>query len=383
MPKTFTDLERHALNGSTMGTRWSALFHMPRDFDPAPVAEAMAAAVAQVDVQMSTWKPESDLMRLNAAAAGTWIDLPEQLTEVLACSLEVGRASGGAFDIGLGDAVAAWGFGPAAADAGGIRTALAVPRRPAHDVLELDPAQRRARKHGPLTLDLSGIAKGYGVDRLAQVAKQFGIPGALVGDRWRAPRPWPAAGRQPLERRDRTARPLRPSTPFHAGAPGCRRRHVGRLPPRAGGGWAKALAHHGPAPWWAAGDVSRLGHGRGRAVRGRRRLGDGPDGPRQLGRRRHGRYDRGRRPLPRPCRRRVAPDAGRSAVRADCSGSRAIGERDWNGMQRKPSDRLKVSLLAIVARRPARRLARPAGERKRPVGTARARSAAARAAAAS
>jgi thiamine biosynthesis lipoprotein len=180
MPRTFTDLERHTLNGSTMGTRWSALFHMPRDFDPAPIAEAMAAAVAQVDVQMSTWKPESDLMRLNAAAAETWIELPEQLTEVLACSLEVGRASGGAFDIGLGDAVAAWGFGPAAADAGGIRAALAVPRRPAHDVLELDPAQRRARKHGPLTLDLSGIAKGYGVDRLAQVAKQFSIPGALV-----------------------------------------------------------------------------------------------------------------------------------------------------------------------------------------------------------
>jgi thiamine biosynthesis lipoprotein len=180
MPKTFTDLERHTLNGSTMGTRWSALFHMPRDFDPAPVAKAMAAAVAQVDVQMSTWKPESDLMRLNAAVAGTWVDLPEQLTEVLAYSLEVGRASGGAFDIGLGDAVAAWGFGPAPADAGGIRTALAVPRRPAHDVLEIDPAQRRARKHGALTLDLSGIAKGYGVDRLAQVAKQFGIPGALV-----------------------------------------------------------------------------------------------------------------------------------------------------------------------------------------------------------
>ena len=70
MPKTFTDLDRHALNGPTMGTRWSALFHMPRDFDPAPVAGAMAAAVAKVDAQMSTWKPDSDLMRLNAAPAG-------------------------------------------------------------------------------------------------------------------------------------------------------------------------------------------------------------------------------------------------------------------------------------------------------------------------
>ena len=38
----------------------------------------------------------------------------------------------------------------------------------------------RVRKHHLLTLDLSGIAKGYGVDRLAEVAAAFGITGALV-----------------------------------------------------------------------------------------------------------------------------------------------------------------------------------------------------------
>jgi thiamine biosynthesis lipoprotein len=181
MPKTFTDFTRHALNGPTMGTRWSAVFHMPQDFDSTPVTAAMAAAVAEVDGQMSTWKADSDLIRLNAAQAGTWVDLPERLMTVLTCGLEVGRTSGGAFDIGVGDAVAAWGFGADAADPSRIRAALSASRRPAHDVLELDPAQRCARKHSPLALDLSGIAKGYAVDRLAEVARGFGIPGTLVG----------------------------------------------------------------------------------------------------------------------------------------------------------------------------------------------------------
>jgi thiamine biosynthesis lipoprotein len=181
MPKTFTDLARHALNGPTMGTRWSALFHVPSDFDPAPVTAAMAAAVAEVDGQMSTWKAESDLMRLNAAPAGTWVEVPERLIRVLAFALEVGRTSGGAFDIGVGDAVAAWGFGADAADPGRIRAARSALRCPAHEVLELDRANRRARKPAPLTLDLSGIAKGYAVDLLAEVARGFGIPGALVG----------------------------------------------------------------------------------------------------------------------------------------------------------------------------------------------------------
>ena len=180
MPKTFTDLMRHALNGETMGTRWSALFHKPAEFDVAPVAAAMAAAVTEVDRQMSTWKSDSDLMRLNAALPGVWVECPEHLMIVLETAISIGRASGGAFDIGVGDVVSAWGFGPAEADPARIQTVLSEARYPAHDSLELDLSGRRVRKSAPVTLDLSGIAKGYGVDRLTDVARRFEISDALL-----------------------------------------------------------------------------------------------------------------------------------------------------------------------------------------------------------
>ncbi|GEO87031.1 MULTISPECIES: FAD:protein FMN transferase [Alphaproteobacteria] len=179
MPKTFTDLARHTLNGPTMGTRWSALFHMPGDFETDEVRVAMADAVATVDRQMSTWKPESDLNHLNAAPSGEWVVLPEQLMKVLQAGLAIGEASGGAFDIGMGDAVAAWGFGGAEADEAAIKAARLARRNPAHDMLELDPTNRRARKHADMRLDLSGIAKGYGVDRLAETARLHGIEAGL------------------------------------------------------------------------------------------------------------------------------------------------------------------------------------------------------------
>ena len=185
MPKTFTDaagraLVRHALNGPTMGTRWSALVYAAPAFDAGPLRLAMAAAVEEVDRQMSVWKPESDLNRLNRAAPGEWVALPDPLMEVLETGLGIGRASGGAFDIGLGDAVAAWGFGPDAADPAAIAAARGRARGPAHEGLELDRAGGRARKHGAMRFDLNGIAKGYGVDRLAAVAVDHGLSGALV-----------------------------------------------------------------------------------------------------------------------------------------------------------------------------------------------------------
>ena len=179
MPKMFSDLKRHALNGQTMGTRWSALFHKESGFDIEPSRAAMAAAVAEVDGQMSTWKEDSDLNRLNAAMSGDWITLPERLLTVMAAGLAIGRASDGAFDIGMGDAVAAWGFGPEEADEDRIKAARLADRLPAHDVLEIDQAGGRARKHADMRFDLNGIAKGYGVDRLMEVARGHGIDAGL------------------------------------------------------------------------------------------------------------------------------------------------------------------------------------------------------------
>jgi thiamine biosynthesis lipoprotein len=179
MSKMSTDLMRHALNGPVMGSRWSGLFFADPVFDPAPVQAALQVAVDAVDAQMSTWKPDSDLMRLNAAAVGEWRDIPADLARVLELGLDIGRASDGAFDIGMGDAVRAWGFGPTAADPEAIRAAMRAPHRPAFDLLDRDG--NRWRKTAPITLDLNGIAKGYGVDRLAEVLRDHNISDALVG----------------------------------------------------------------------------------------------------------------------------------------------------------------------------------------------------------
>ncbi|MCG6560576.1 FAD:protein FMN transferase [Ruegeria sp. 1NDH52C] len=179
MSKMSTEMVRHALNGPTMGTRWSALFFAEPGFDANAVQGALQAAVDEVDAQMSTWKPDSDLMRLNAAPVGKWVAVPERLEQVLRLGLEIGRASDGAFDIGMGDAVTAWGFGSEAATSARIRAAMDAPRRPAHVVLEI--CGNHVRKSARIALDLNGIAKGYGVDQLAETLRDHGVAGALVG----------------------------------------------------------------------------------------------------------------------------------------------------------------------------------------------------------
>ncbi|MCR8725374.1 FAD:protein FMN transferase [Frigidibacter sp. ROC022] len=180
MSRTFSDLDRLALNGATMGTRWAALCFVPKGFDRTPLEQALADAVREVDTEMSLWKPGSALNRLNAAAPENWVSLPESLLTVLGAALAVGCESAGAFEIGVGAAVSAWGFGPDPADPGAIRAALGQRQRPSWEVLELDPANRRARKHAPVRFDLNGIAKGHAVDRMAGAAQALGLTDALL-----------------------------------------------------------------------------------------------------------------------------------------------------------------------------------------------------------
>ncbi|MDP2020260.1 MAG: FAD:protein FMN transferase, partial [Hydrogenophaga sp.] len=186
MPKMSSEpdapCQRTTLHGPAMGTRWSATVDADHAMDLTALCRDLAAAVEQVDMQMSPWKPDSDLMRPNRAPVDEWVDLPADILEVLDCALDVHRLSAGAFDPCVGALVNAWGFGAVrdAPDAQAIRAARQSTPLPAHGRLELDRPSGRARKRATLQLDLCGIAKGYAVDRMAHVLQQHGVRHALA-----------------------------------------------------------------------------------------------------------------------------------------------------------------------------------------------------------
>ena len=175
-------VQRVTLHGRAMGTRWSATLDADDSLDIHALQHDLAAAVDQVDQQMSPWKLDSDLMRVNRAPVDVWVDLPAEILEVLACALDVQLKSAGAFDPCVGGLVNAWGFGAAcdAPDANAIRIARQSKPLGAHVCLELDSNAGKVRKLAPLQLDLCGIAKGYAVDRMARVLQEHGVRHALA-----------------------------------------------------------------------------------------------------------------------------------------------------------------------------------------------------------
>jgi FAD:protein FMN transferase len=170
------------ISGQTMGSAWTAKLVGPL---PLPAEELRAGAQAQFDavnLALSTYRPDSDLSRFNADDSGEWVVVSAELGEVLAYALSLAEASGGAYDVTVGPLVNLWGFGPDPAtnrvpEAAAIDAARA---RVGWRGVEVDLANRRARKRPGMRVDLSSLGKGRGVDRVAEYLDAQGVSNYLV-----------------------------------------------------------------------------------------------------------------------------------------------------------------------------------------------------------
>ena len=172
------------MSGRTMGTTYNVKY---RPTQNTPTLKAMQievdALLAEINHTMSTYDPESELSRFNRLRATDWVPASASLRAVLKAALEVGAQSEGAFDITVGPLVNLWGFGPEVhPDRVPLESDIAVARRRSGlDKVILSEAQQAIRKQRPdVFLDLSGIAKGYGVDRVAELMTAHGIEHYMV-----------------------------------------------------------------------------------------------------------------------------------------------------------------------------------------------------------
>ncbi len=205
--------EAPTLDGQTMGTYWMVrLGSLPDGFATDELRAQIEALLEQVNDEMSTYRPDSSISRFNRAEPGTALDLPAGFARVLGEALDWAEQTDGAFDPTAGPLVNLWGFGP-----GDAERTIPSPERIEQvrasvgwQRIVYDADRARLIQPGELYLDLSAIAKGWGVDVLAEHLISVGIEDFLVdiggelrvsgtrpdGERWRVGIERPAADRR-------------------------------------------------------------------------------------------------------------------------------------------------------------------------------------------
>jgi FAD:protein FMN transferase len=172
----------YQLDGSTMGTRYQVLIAgFPESVSDQELAEGIEQRLHRLDRElMSTYAPESELSRFNRIQPGQWVDVSPELAYVVERSLHFSELTGGYFDVTVGPLVDRWGFGP---DQQGALNWTRIPEQVeisrlqslvSFQALQVSQQPPRLRKDKAVQIDLSGIAKGYAADVIADYFDSVG-----------------------------------------------------------------------------------------------------------------------------------------------------------------------------------------------------------------
>ena len=173
------------IQGQTMGTYYQVKYVLDAKQQSNMQLSAQALQIEidkrleLVNNQMSTYRPDSELSRFNKV--GKSMTVSDAVRDVVDASLSLFKQSNGAFDVTVGPLVNLWGFGP------DKRPEKVPPQALINAKMQIVGSQylsvdgnRLIKSIPDLYLDLSSIAKGYGVDFIAEYLQQLGISNYLV-----------------------------------------------------------------------------------------------------------------------------------------------------------------------------------------------------------
>ncbi|MEM7739601.1 MAG: FAD:protein FMN transferase [Pseudomonadota bacterium] len=173
------------LEGQTMGTTYRVVIVSTHDADD---QESLRASVDDVLVEFnarfSNWDANSEVSRFNADESGRPVSVSADLLDVVRTADAVYQRSEGTFDITLAPLIELWGFGAPGPRADvpsdrAIEQALKLVGQ--DDQISRDDAAGTIAKTSPgASIYLAAIAKGEGIDRVAQHLSDLGFDNFMV-----------------------------------------------------------------------------------------------------------------------------------------------------------------------------------------------------------
>ncbi|MGW8394313.1 FAD:protein FMN transferase [Pseudoduganella sp. HUAS MS19] len=174
--------EVHHVRGHVFGTQVEVSIYGPSETEAREQGAAVLREFDRLHHKYHAWQP-SQLTALNdAIARGEPFEADEEMVALLRSATDLSARSGDTFNPAIGRLIRLWGFQKNDITAGGPSAAeieSLVKANPRMADLHFD-GHRITSSNRSVMLDLGGYAKGYALDRAAQILRQAGVKAALV-----------------------------------------------------------------------------------------------------------------------------------------------------------------------------------------------------------
>jgi len=172
-----------SFHGLTMGTTYKIKYVRGNALKSIKnIQNAVDTSLEKINSIMSTWDANSDLSRINKAPADKWLKLNPDLSALIGFAFDLSKKTNGKYDVAIGPLINIWGFGPKGEKK--IPTQWQVEKAmqiSGYEKIDLNIKENKLKKRFKASyIDLSSIAKGYGVDKIAELLENFGIKNYMV-----------------------------------------------------------------------------------------------------------------------------------------------------------------------------------------------------------
>ena len=164
---------QYVISGNTMGTTYLVkIITSGNDYEMESIEKSIDSLLIQLNEQMSTWDPESEISQFNSWNSQVPFAVSDDFLNVVKKSITISEDTGGLFDPTVFDLMSLWGFGPNPRS--GFPDIEDVHRVLEHTgIRQFDITDSVLVKNNKLCkLDLNAIAKGYGVDKIFNLLNQ-------------------------------------------------------------------------------------------------------------------------------------------------------------------------------------------------------------------
>lgn len=181
----FNNRELVVFTGNTMGTTYSikVIGNFKKiKITPKDMKKKIKNTLKEVNNQMSTWQKDSEITIFNKSMSTDWQRISYDFAYVVNKAIETSELSNGYFDITVAPLVNAWGFGPdSEISAPTVEKLKEIRQYMGYEKLAVKLSPPSIKKEVPeVTIDLSAIAKGFGVDKVGQLIEKLGFRNYMV-----------------------------------------------------------------------------------------------------------------------------------------------------------------------------------------------------------
>ena len=180
-----TDNNKNSISGKTMGTHYHISVVNPSNKKPVvllTLKKEIDALLVEVNRQMSTYDSNSEISQFNQYQQTDWFSISKDFAFVVSSAQAISKDTQGAFDITISPLIDLWGFGAktqfTAPTEQQIKRALKNTGYGLLAVRTSPPAIKKLNKN--IRIDLSAIAKGFAVDKVAEHLNKKGYLDYLV-----------------------------------------------------------------------------------------------------------------------------------------------------------------------------------------------------------